>query len=79
MIKAWLNRGNVLMKEQRYQTAAEDYTVAISFDRDYGAAYYNRAIAFYRLKKFTEACHDLLTAEKLGIKIIGSTKNSICK
>jgi tetratricopeptide (TPR) repeat protein len=76
--KAWLNRGNVLGKQNKYKEAVEDYTVAISINPEYAGAYYNRAIAKEKLKQKSEACADILQAEKLGLAIDIKLKSNVC-
>jgi tetratricopeptide (TPR) repeat protein len=77
-VKAWINRANVLLKQERYADAIEDYTAALIYIPDSAPAYYNRAIARYRLNKYTEACEDLKKAEALGLKAEAKLKDKIC-
>jgi tetratricopeptide (TPR) repeat protein len=77
--RAWLNRGNILSKQGKYKEASEDYTVAITYNPDYAFAYYNRAIAFQRLKQMTAACQDLQKAETLGQPVSDKMKRDFCK
>ncbi|MCI0750705.1 MAG: tetratricopeptide repeat protein, partial [Flammeovirgaceae bacterium] len=71
-------RGNVYSKTGRYEKAIEDYTVAMTYWPDYAAAYYNRAIVYYKLKKLTEACNDIRTAESKGMNV-ENLKAEVCK
>jgi tetratricopeptide (TPR) repeat protein len=77
--RAWLNRGNILSKQGKYKEASEDYTVAITYNPYYAFAYYNRAIAFQRLKQMTAACQDLQKAETLGQPVSDKMKRDLCK
>ncbi len=77
--KAWLSRGNIMSKLKRQTEAIEDYTVAISLHPDYSLAFYNRAIAYQSAGNMKEACSNLKTAEKMGIKIDPKVKEKICK
>ena len=77
--KAWLNRGNVLSKQGRVEDAIQDYIVAITFNPNYAAAFYNRAIARQKLKQTTEACQDLEKAESLGLAVSEKAKKDMCK
>ena len=64
---------------QRYRDAIEDYTVALVYQPDYAAAYYNRAIAKNYLKESAGACEDLNKAENLGMKVEPRMKDLFCK
>ena len=77
--KAWLSRGNIMSKLNRQKEAIEDYTVAIALQPNYSLAYYNRAIACQSAGMMKEACTNLKTAEKLGIKVDLKIKEKICK
>ncbi|MDH4092576.1 MAG: tetratricopeptide repeat protein, partial [Cyclobacteriaceae bacterium] len=77
--KAWLNRGNVLIKQGKYKEASEDYSAAIAFNPEYAYAFYNRAIARQKLKQTAEACEDLQKAEALGQVVSEKLKKGICK
>jgi len=63
----------------RVTEAIEDYTTAITYYPDYGLAYYNRAQAWHRLGKTTEACNDLRKAKALGFLIAPKVEATICK
>jgi tetratricopeptide (TPR) repeat protein len=67
------------MKQERYKDALEDYTSALAYQPDYGHAYFNRAIAYYKLRRFKDACADLQKAQQLGISVDEKMKKSICK
>jgi tetratricopeptide (TPR) repeat protein len=77
-VKAWINRGNILAAQKKYNEAIEDYTAAITYQSDYGVAYYNRAIAYYRLNKMEEACNDVKKAEELNYPIDQKVKDKFC-
>jgi len=63
---------------ERYKDAVEDYTAALIYIPDSAPAYYNRAIAKYKLDKLPEACEDLKKAESLGMKADAKLKGKIC-
>ena len=77
--KAWLCRGNLMMKLNRVADALEDYGLAIFYYPDYPAAYYNRALAYHKHGKLKEACSDLREAQRLNMKIARKVFDSICK
>ena len=76
--KGWLNRGNVLVKLERYEDAIEDYSVALIYSPAYSLAFYNRAMAKVKLKRNAEACTDITQAESLGMKVDGKVKAKVC-
>ena len=77
--KAWINRGNVLFKLERYQDAIDDFNVALVYRPDYAAAVYNRAMAKIKIKNKTDACADIKLAESLGMEIEARVKSRICE
>ena len=76
--KAWFVQGNHFMKLKKWNEAFENYSVAIAFNENYGAAYYNRAIVQYELGRKKNACQDLLTAQTKGMKIELKMKSRFC-
>jgi tetratricopeptide (TPR) repeat protein len=69
----------VLVKQNRFKEAIEDYTAALTFDGAFSPAYYNRAIARERLKQYEEACADLKQAEALGRAPEAKLREKVCK
>jgi tetratricopeptide (TPR) repeat protein len=63
----------------RINEAIEDYSLAIFHYSEYGAAYYNRALAYHKSGKLKEACRDLQEAQKLSVKIERKVFDTICK
>jgi tetratricopeptide (TPR) repeat protein len=68
-----------LSKQNRPKDAIEDYTAAITWDGEYGKAYYNRALALEKLGKIKEACADITLAERFNAVIDKSVKEKLCK
>ena len=77
--KAWINRGNVLYKLERYNDAIDDFNVALIYQSNYAPAIYNRAMAKVRMKNKQGACEDLKLAESLGMEIETKVKSKICE
>lgn len=63
------NIAGVYMEINEYESAITFSSAAIAINDNYGAAYYNRAIANEMLRKVYEACHDWNRAADLGIKV----------
>jgi tetratricopeptide (TPR) repeat protein len=63
----------------RLEDARDDYTVAIFYYPSYASAYFNRAVIYHRLEKFSEACADVRKAEKLGVTDGGKLKSKVCR
>ena len=76
--QAWLYRGNLLYLRGKYEEAVKDYDIAIILHPAYGIAYYNRALAKYRLGNSTGACEDLESAKIYDHKIPGKVLSKIC-
>ncbi len=77
--RAWVCRGNVVSKMGKWAEAVEDYTIAISHDAKHGRAFYNRAICQQNVGNSFEACVDLKSASRLGIKDADKLIPKICK
>lgn len=58
----YLDRGNELAEEGRYEEAIEEYTKAIEIDPDYAAAYNNRGYAYDELGEYQQAIDDYTKA-----------------
>lgn len=54
----FMNRGNVLLRQSKYEKAIKDYTKAIYLNPSFYGNYNNRAIAFYRIGEIQKACSD---------------------
>jgi len=52
------NRGTVLGKLKKYESAVEDFTRALAFYGDFTDAYCNRAYAYYHLGHYKQAAED---------------------
>ena len=68
-----------MSKTGNWKEAVEDFTVAASLDNTYGMAYFNRAISYQHLGNQKDACADLHTASKLGVKEADKIIPKICK
>jgi tetratricopeptide (TPR) repeat protein len=63
-----LKRGRTLYSSGNYQAAIDAFSNAIDLDPNYGTAYYNRGVVYYKLSKYLEAGNDFIAAAKLGHK-----------
>lgn len=63
----YYNRANVYASRKDYAKAIEDYTHAISFDKNLAEAYYNRGLANLLSDKREEGIRDLSKAGELGL------------
>jgi tetratricopeptide (TPR) repeat protein len=66
---AYNNTAGVYMEMEDYQSVIASASTAIEKDKNFGAAYYNRAIANEMLRNELEACQDWNKAADLGIRI----------
>ncbi|GAA5034229.1 hypothetical protein GCM10011506_27370 [Marivirga lumbricoides] len=62
----YFNRGNTYLKLKNYKAAALNYTSTLNELPDYYGAYTNRGMAYYNLKRKSEACSDWQKAVKNG-------------
>ena len=63
-----IKRGRTLYSSGNYQAAIDAFSTAIDLDPNYGSAYYNRGVVYYKLSKYLEAGNDFIAAAKLGHK-----------
>ncbi|RXQ97547.1 hypothetical protein EO244_01275 [Ancylomarina salipaludis] len=63
----YFNRANICLGKNMIGTAVLDYTYALNLKPDYGAAYANRGICFYKMGETESACKDWKQAVILGI------------
>ena len=63
----WYNSANILVKEQRFREAIDDYSKAISIDDNLAQAYYNRGLTLIYLQEVERGCLDISKAGQLGI------------
>lgn len=75
---AWFHHGNAARRLADRPTALDDYSMAIYLKKDYGPAYYNRAITHYESGNAKQACADLQQAEKFGVTIDLRLKGKVC-
>ena len=60
--KEYYTRAGKAFEENKFEDAIEFYTKAIEEDEEYGSAYFNRALSYAIMNKYTEATRD---AEKV--------------
>ena len=65
----YYHRGNVSMKEARYDEAISDFTRAIEINPKHGDAYYSRGIVYYYKKDYPKSLDDFNKAQELGIDV----------
>jgi tetratricopeptide (TPR) repeat protein len=63
----YFNRANICLAKNMISTAVLDYSYALNLKPNYGAAYANRGICFYKMGEKDAACKDWKQAVKLGI------------
>ncbi len=61
-------RGCIHLVQRRYSEAIEDFTMALSYDAEYGAALVNRAMAHFSMYHYRDGCQDANEALRLGCK-----------
>lgn len=64
---SWYNSANLLVKEQRFREAIDEYSKAISIDDNLPQAYYNRGLTLIYLQEIERGCFDISKAGQLGI------------
>lgn len=67
LVYAYFNKGNLYYYRDDYTSAISCYTKAIDSKADFGEAYYNRGITYFRLGNFEQGMADLSRAGELGI------------
>lgn len=65
--KYYFNRANICLEKNMISTAVLDYTYALNLKPDYGVAYTNRGICFYKMEEIEAACKDWQKAFDMGI------------
>ncbi|PKQ60301.1 hypothetical protein BZG02_19805 [Labilibaculum filiforme] len=63
----YFNRANICLGKNRISTAVLDYTYALNLKPDYGLAFANRGICFFKMGEIEAACKDWKQAVKLGV------------
>ncbi len=76
--KAWHGKGIVYTKMKQYGQAISMYDLAIFYQPNYALAYYNRAIAKLYINNDMDACKDLKTALKFGLKAAKELSDKKC-
>ncbi len=61
-------KGGSLFEENKFEEAIDMYTQAINIDPSYSSAYFNRALSYAILSKYTEATQDAEKQEKIEEK-----------
>ena len=64
---ALYNKANILCAQHEWQTAINYYTQAISLDRDFAEAYFNRGLTYVYIGENEKGLADLSKAGELGI------------
>lgn len=64
--KNYMNLGNLCLKEYNYILAIENYDEAIRKNEQYAEAYYNRGLAFKKIKSHDQALNSLQEAYRLN-------------
>lgn len=67
LVYAHFNKGNIYYSQGDYTSAISCYTNALSVKADFGEAYYNRGIAYFRMGNVDKGMADLSRAGELGI------------
>lgn len=75
---AYNNLASIAIKNKDFKTAITLSSRAIELDKDNGAAYYNRGIAYQMLKQEDACCADWKKAYSLGIIAAKNIYNSNC-
>lgn len=65
--KYYFNRANICLEKNMISTAVLDYTYALNLKPDYGVAFANRGICFFKMGEIEAACKDWKQAVKLGV------------
>jgi tetratricopeptide (TPR) repeat protein len=65
-LKLAYSKGLHCAASQENEQAVRHFSEAIRIQRDHSDAYYQRALMFYQLARYTEAHNDLLTAIRLA-------------
>jgi len=61
-----LNNGRVLRSEGKYLESIKALTLAIKKNSEFGKAYFERAVCYYKLGSYIKAKSDLQAAATLG-------------
>ncbi len=65
--KYYFNRANICLEKNMISTAVLDYTYALNLKPDYGVAFANRGICFFKMGEIDAACKDWKQAVSLGV------------
>ncbi|WP_461632941.1 tetratricopeptide repeat protein [Labilibaculum euxinus] len=65
--KYYFNRANICLEKNMISTAVLDYTYALNLKPDYGVAFANRGICFFKMGEIEAACKDWKQAVSLGV------------
>jgi len=75
----YLNRGNCYLKQREFEKAIPDYTYSLKLNKESGAIYANRGIAYFSTGKRKEACADWRKAKSLGVTSVNAYINRYCR
>ena len=77
--RAWLMLANLHYRMGRFDESIEQFTVHLMLNPESASGHFNRAMALHRKKRSSEACSDLVQAERLGMKVDASIRKRICR
>jgi TonB family protein len=78
LVLLYFNRGNTLLKQQKFEQAIKDFNESISLDKTYYPSYANRGIALFSVKRHDAACNDWYVASSNGIKLAADYYDKYC-
>jgi tetratricopeptide (TPR) repeat protein len=64
--KKWFDNGLALKFEGKYPASIKAFTLAIENNSEFGKAYFERAVCYYKLGSYLKAKSDLKAATVLG-------------
>ena len=64
---AYYNKANILCAQQSYDSAIENYNIAIQYDNDFAESYFNRGLIYIYIGQTERGIDDLSKAGELGI------------
>lgn len=75
----YLHLGNYYNKLKKYELAIEYYSTSLVYNPEQVLPYYNRAIAFYYAKQYSQACADIQRAKALNYQVDKNMEEKMCK
>lgn len=77
--QAFFGKGNILFAKKDFETAHAAYSLAVYHNPKFAEAFYQRGITSHYLGNKSEACRDLLIAQKMGLVQASSAIQKICE